>query len=234
MKLTTLYRTTLGFISLAIFSHTAYSAVSMDRTRIIFNGGQKSISLNISNNNNQLPYLAQGWLENTDGQKIQSPLVVLPPVQRLEPGKSSQVKIEALPAINTLPQDRESLFYFNLREIPPKTNKPNSLQIALQTRVKLFYRPKAIIPEQNSTPWQEKLTLDKQGERFVVKNPTPYYMAIVNVKNNGKNIVLSNKVMKDVSQIKPFSDVNLGKKVNGNISVDAINDWGGVQSYEIH
>ncbi|EKR5256288.1 fimbrial chaperone protein, partial [Escherichia coli] len=67
-----------------------------------------------------------------------------------------------------------------------------------------------------------------------LKNPTPYYMAIVNVKNNGKNIVLSNKVMKDVSQIKPFSDVNLGKKVNGNISVDAINDWGGVQSYEIH
>lgn len=147
MQLTISYRTTMGLIGLALFSSTAYSAVSMDRTRVIFDGGQKSISLNISNNNKQLPYLAQGWIENAEGQKIQSPLVVLPPVQRIEPGKSSQVKIEALPAINSLPQDRESLFYFNLREIPPKSDKPNTLQIALQTRVKLFYRPKAIIPE---------------------------------------------------------------------------------------
>ncbi len=31
-----------------------------------------------------------------------------------------------------LPQDRETVYYFNLREIPPKSNKPNTLQIALQ------------------------------------------------------------------------------------------------------
>ncbi|MGO2345898.1 MAG: fimbria/pilus periplasmic chaperone, partial [Providencia sp.] len=126
--------------------------------------------LNISNNNKQLPYLAQGWMENAEGEKINSPLVVLPPVQRLEPGKSSQVKIEALPAANMLPNDRESLFYFNLREIPPKSDKPNTLQIALQTRVKLFYRPKAIIPEKNTAPAQDKLTLEKQGETVMLKN----------------------------------------------------------------
>ncbi len=87
--------------------------------------------------------------------KITSPLIVLPPVQRLEPGKSSQMKIEALPDVK-LPQDRESLFYFNMREIPPKSDKPNTLQIALQTKIKLFYRPEAIAPQQNSAPWQEK------------------------------------------------------------------------------
>lgn len=81
-----------SLIGCAMLISTANGAVSMDRTRVIFDGSQKSISLNISNNNKQLPYLAQGWIENTTGQKIQSPLVVLPPVQRLEPGKSSQVK----------------------------------------------------------------------------------------------------------------------------------------------
>lgn len=59
-------------------------------------------------------------------------------------------------------------------------------------------------------------------------------MAIVNMKHDGKDIVLSNQVMKEVAQLKPFSDVNLGKKVGGKISVEAVNDWGGVQSYEIH
>ncbi|WP_153070434.1 fimbria/pilus periplasmic chaperone, partial [Escherichia coli] len=87
-----------------------------------------------------------GRLEDEQGNKIQSPLVVLPPVQRIEPGKPSQIKIQALPAAKQLPQDRETLYYFNLREIPPKSNKPNTLQIALQTRIKLFYRPAAIVP----------------------------------------------------------------------------------------
>ncbi|WP_420027177.1 hypothetical protein [Escherichia coli] len=58
-------------------------------------------------------------------------------------------------------------------------------------------------------------------------------MAVVNVKHDGKDIALSDKVMKEVAQLKPFSDVNLGKKVSGIISVDAVNDWGGVQSYEL-
>ena len=216
-----------SLIDLTMLSSTANGAVSMDRTRVIFEGNQKSISLNISNNNKQLPYLAQGWIENTEGQKIQSPLVVLPPVQRLEPGKSSQVKIEALSAINTLPQDRESLFYFNLREIPPKSEKPNTLQIALQTRVKLFYRPKSIIPEKNGTPWQEKLTLEKQGDMYVVKNPTPYYVTIINATANTNSTNAKEFIP---LMVPPFGQDNLGEKASllGSSPVlTYINDFGG-------
>ncbi|MGM0939174.1 MAG: fimbria/pilus periplasmic chaperone [Pseudomonadota bacterium] len=227
MKLTTTYRVLTGIMSLVLLNSVAHAAVSMDRTRVIFDGGQKSISLNISNNNKQLPYLAQGWIENAEGQKIQSPLVVLPPVQRLEPGKSSQVKIEALPAISTLPQDRESLFYFNLREIPPKSDKPNTLQIALQTRVKLFYRPKAIIPEKNSVPSQEKLTLDKQDGQFIVKNPTPYYVTIINATAKVKSS--EGKEFTPV-MVPPFGQESLGGSAAalGNSPVlTYINDYGG-------
>jgi P pilus assembly chaperone PapD len=48
------------------------------------------------------------------------------------------VKVQALPAAKSLPQDRETVYYFNLREIPPRSDKANTLQIALQTRIKLF------------------------------------------------------------------------------------------------
>ena len=83
-------------------------------------------------------------MENENGERIESPLIVLPPIQRIEPGDKSQIKVQSLPDIAKLPQDRESVFYFNLREIPPRSNKPNVLQIALQTRIKLFYRPASI------------------------------------------------------------------------------------------
>ncbi|WP_320734290.1 fimbria/pilus periplasmic chaperone [Enterobacter kobei] len=173
-----------GLIGL-LSAQQASAAISLDRTRVIFSGGDKSVSLSISNENKQLPYLAQGWVEDAHGKKITSPLTVLPPVQRLEPGAKSQVKVQGLPATSTLPQDRETLFYFNLREIPPKSDKPNTLQLALQTRVKLFYRPKAIAvanPE-SVAPWQEKLTLSKQGDTYQVNNPTPYYVTLVDASN---------------------------------------------------
>ncbi|WP_423220635.1 fimbria/pilus periplasmic chaperone [Enterobacter bugandensis] len=166
-------------VLISMTAPVANAAIALDRTRVIFDGSQKSVSLNIRNDNKQLPYLAQSWIEDEKGNKIQSPLTVLPPVQRVEPGKQSQVKIQALPAAKLLPQDRESVYYFNLREIPPKSSKPNTLQIALQTRVKLFYRPAGLAIDAKSVPPQEKITLNRLGNRFQVNNPTPYYITIV-------------------------------------------------------
>ncbi|VDY98863.1 chaperone protein PapD [Escherichia coli] len=41
----------------------ADAAVSLDRTRAVFDGSEKSMTLDISNDNKQLPYLAQAWIE---------------------------------------------------------------------------------------------------------------------------------------------------------------------------
>lgn len=166
-------------ILVPLVSQCAQAAIALDRTRVIFDGSQSSVSLNVSNQNKQLPYLAQGWIEDEQGNKIQSPLIVLPPVQRIEPGKPSQVKIQALPAAKGLPQDRETVYYFNLREIPPKSSKPNTLQIALQTRIKLFYRPAAVEMDKSAAPPQERITLSRQDDKYIVNNPTPYYVTLV-------------------------------------------------------
>lgn len=178
---TGLLRAALLFSVLA--AAQGYAAISLDRTRVIFEGGQKSVSLVISNDNKELPYLAQGWIETRQGKKIQQPLTALPPVQRVEPASKSQIKIEALPSIAALPQDRETLFYFNLREIPPRSDRPNTLQLALQTKVKLFYRPQALIPERNAAPFQEQLTLTRVGNRYQVTNPTPYFVTLIEARS---------------------------------------------------
>lgn len=154
------------------------AALALDRTRVVINGAEKSISLGVTNQNKTLPYLAQAWVEDVQGKKISDPLVALPPVQRLEPGAKSQVKVQATGGLNLLAQDRETLYYFNLREIPPKTKEANTLQIALQTRIKVFYRPTNLAVNQNSKPWQEQLTLERKGDRYVAYNPTPYFVTI--------------------------------------------------------
>ncbi|QWZ80757.1 MULTISPECIES: fimbria/pilus periplasmic chaperone [Aeromonas] len=166
---------------LTMMASQVQAAVSLDRTRVIYPAGANSMSLTIHNNNKTLPYLAQAWLEDANGNKINSPFTLLPPVQRLEPGMESLVKVQALPAVALLPQDKESLFYFNLREIPPRSDKPNTLQLALQTRIKFFYRPATLLvePGSNQAPWQEKVTLQAVGGKYQLTNPTPYYISIV-------------------------------------------------------
>ncbi|MGQ8775440.1 fimbria/pilus periplasmic chaperone [Serratia sp. NA_112.1] len=220
---------TVTLIAALLLAQQASAAISLDRTRVIFNGEDKSVSLSISNENKQLPYLAQGWIEDAQGNKISSPLTVLPPVQRLEPGAKSQVKVQGLPAANLMAQDRETLFYFNLREIPPKSDKPNTLQLALQTRIKLFYRPKAIavVNAQTTAPWQEQLTLTKQGDKYQVNNPTPYYVTLVDAASHkgGASASGFNPLM-----IAPKSSETLGVAAAalGNAPVlTYVNDFGG-------
>lgn len=223
------YKPTVWAMALVgmMFAQQAQAAIALDRTRVVFDGAQSSVSLNVSNQNKQLPYLAQGWVEDEKGNKIQSPFTVLPPVQRIEPGKPSQVKVQGLPAAKQLPQDRESVYYFNLREIPPKSTKPNTLQIALQTRIKLFYRPAGIAIDTNAPPPQEQLTLTKQGDKYVVNNPTPYYVTIVDAASK-----------KGGPAVKTFEPIMVPPKGNLPLTVSAtavgenpvltyVNDYGG-------
>ncbi|MDK8009018.1 fimbria/pilus periplasmic chaperone, partial [Escherichia coli] len=76
-------------------------------------------------------------------------------------------------------QDRESLFYLSVREIPPKPDKANVLQLAMQSRIKLFFRPTAIIPKSKSEIWQDQVVFQKSGYKMTAQNPTPYYITII-------------------------------------------------------
>lgn len=167
----------------------SYGAVSLDRTRVIYPGDAKSISLTIRNNNKTVPYLAQAWLEDTEGSKIHSPFTVLPPIQRLEPDMESLIKIQALPALAQLPQDKESLFYFSVREVPPRSDQPNTLQLAMQTRVKLLYRPAPLVVDSASQAARgpEQMTLQAVDGKYQLTNPTPYFVTLVAAARDTKS-----------------------------------------------
>lgn len=65
-------------VLLCTLSSQSLAAIALDRTRVVVEGGQKSVSLTVSNENKQLPYLAQGWIEDARGNKISGPMTVLP------------------------------------------------------------------------------------------------------------------------------------------------------------
>ncbi|EEK3897090.1 fimbrial chaperone protein, partial [Salmonella enterica] len=74
--------------------------------------------------------------------------------------------------------------------------------------------------------------ITKDGVTWL-KNPTPYYMAVIKVLSGKQEIVLSNSVMNKLAQLAPFSEISMGKNIHGSMSIEAINDWGGIEKYAI-
>ncbi|MBI6919742.1 MULTISPECIES: molecular chaperone [Pseudomonas] len=155
---------------------TAHAALTISSTRVIQPSDRQSTSIVVANPT-QRPYAAQAWINTeADDNTTAVPLIASPALFRIDPTGEQTVQFNRLP--NNLPQDRESVFYFNLQEIPQADDKPsNSLTIALRTRIKVFYRPTQLKgrPQDHlqSLAWSVQ-TLDGKPH-LVVDNPSPYY-----------------------------------------------------------
>lgn len=215
----------MGALMLAAVSGTAQAGVSLDRTRLIITGKDSSASANLTNTSPDIPFLAQSWVEDSKGNKITSPLVVLPPLQRINGGQKGVARVTKTDGINQLPQDRESLFYLSVREIPPKPDKANVLQLAMQSRIKLFFRPTAIIPKSKSEIWQDQVVFQKSGNKMTAQNPTPYYITIIGLSRvKGEKITKFPGIMVAPKSSLEFSVTDGGVR---EFAMMYVNDYGG-------
>lgn len=228
------------FLSSVVFAlvPTAQATISLDRTRIVFPGNTPSLTLNVINKDLAVPYQAQAWLEDAQGAKLndKSDFVIIPAVQNIEPGGKAQLRIQAMPVTSDLPQDQETLFYLNLLEVPPKSGKDNVVQINLQTRIKMFYRPEALIMKQQMMPFQKELTLTKSGTSYIINNSTPYFISLATASvsaTKGRNAAQ----VFDPYVIPPKSSVRLAGKISelGDAPVLVyVNDYGDQISLTFH
>lgn len=90
-----------------------------------------------------------------------------------------------------MPDDRESVFWLNIKNIPPSaSNKAaNSLEIAVKTRIKLFWRPASIrlIPE-DAAP---KVKWHREGRNLIAENPNPIHISVMDVIVDGHDVPLN-------------------------------------------
>ena len=167
-----------SLLVLATYSPTSQAALTLSGTRVVFDSDKRSTSLIIANPSNRT-FAVQTWVNTAaDDATTAVPLIPSPPLFRLNPGKEQHVQINGLP--NTLPMDRESLFYFNVQEIPQAdADNNNVLNIALRTRIKLFYRPHQLkdnpVARLKELQWSIK-TVGGQSQ-LIVNNPTPFHVS---------------------------------------------------------
>lgn len=225
----------LKFLCLMLIgtSLTTHAAINLDRTRIVFPQSDKASSLKVDNQSKSLPYLALSWIEDENGRKEDSHFMALPPIQRIEPGASSQVRIVRQAGVSQLPGDRESLFYFNLREVPPKSSNASEersvMQVAMQSRIKLFWRPKAITKKAGEkSEMRMEVTATAKGLTF--HNPTPYYITLAWLSKDAKTMLPGF----DSLMIAPFAtaSASTGSYHGSYYSIGYIDDYGALRKVD--
>ncbi len=223
-----LRRLALGFCLAAILQ-PAQAALTVNTTRIVFDSDKRNTSVVIANPSPR-PYAVQSWVNTAkDDTDTAVPLATSPGLFRLDPGKEQMVQISRLP--NKLPEDRETLFYLNVQEIPEVTPEDvNVLNIALRTRLKLFYRPSQLKGRPADQIGDLKWSVRQHAGRvqLVVNNPTPYHYTFgrLEVSNAGGTEAIQAKDMAPPFGQQVYNLTRI-KSVNGSqLTFTTINDYG--------
>lgn len=201
------------------YSSWAQAGVALGATRVVYPAGQKQVQLGVTNNDDRSTYLIQSWVENANGGK-DGRFVITPPLFAMRGKKENTLRI--IDATNNqLPQDRESLFWINVKAIPSMDKSKlsdNTLQLAIISRIKLYYRPAklALAPDQAA----EKLTFSRNGASLTLTNPTPYYLTVTELNAGSRG--LENALVPPMGK----TSVRLPPDAGSNITYRTINDYG--------
>ena len=223
------------FLTAALHAH---AGVVVDGTRVVYPAAKREVTINISNSSS-VPSLVQAWLDAGDPHAkpgdAKVPFVLTPPLFRLDP-----TKVQSLRLVYThdpLPVDRESLFWLNVLDIPPRAtangDAPNQLELAFRHRMKVFFRPAGLAGSAADAPgrmtWK---LLSKDGKLVSIQasNPGPYHVSMTKVV-----VTLGGQpVTVQTDMVDPFASrsFNLPEPVavpNGSVALEYwfVNDYGG-------
>lgn len=173
---------------------SASAGMTVNATRVVYPAEKREVSLSMVNDGRQ-PRLVQAWMDSGDASEraetSKAPFLVTPPMSRVDPGKGQTLRIMFTGA-NAPAQDRETVFWLNILEVPPKPKAGESgadsyMQLAVRSRLKLFYRPAGLPGTPAAAADQISWRLVPQGKGYIVEcnNATPYNVSFSDVSFKG-------------------------------------------------
>ena len=221
----------------AIGCSQALAGVVITGTRVIYPADQKEVTVKLNNNGTQ-PALMQAWIDTGSVESTptssKAPFLLSPPVARIDPTKGQSLRVLFTGA--ALPQDKESVFWLNVLEIPPKPEAGadlNTLQMAFRSRIKLFYRPTGLAGTASEAieqvQWQLVTARDGQGLALRAFNPSAFHVSLVELDLvSGSQRARSEDGMVGPGQTRhfPLPTLKTRPAPGAQVEFSAINDYG--------
>jgi fimbrial chaperone protein len=205
-----------------------HAGIVVGATRVICDEAAREASVSIKDADTA-PFVVQAWID-TGTARGKAPFFITPPLSRLDPGKQNVLRV--MRTNQELPADRESMYGLNVKEIPETPADKNVLQIAVRTRIKLFYRPAGLLGRpseaQARLEWHVDAAPNGKGGTLTVHNPTPYYVTFATLHAGSAP---ADAV--DIEYVAPFGDAQhpIAQPVGHTplkITFSTINDFGAI------
>lgn len=208
----------------------------INATRLIYPEGESSISTTLRNTISNSPWLVRAVVSSAQDKQLGAPFQVIPPLFRLEPSSTNQVRIAL--TRDELPKDRESVFYFHATAVPassktgdlnPQESINGMVQFGVGNIIKLFYRPSGL----SVTPAQAQKSLQFKATThgIEVSNPSPYFVSLDSLTVAGKTLPLSTP---DARMLAPFGSHSWPtSQPKGKVEWQTINDYGGTDAHSL-
>lgn len=173
--------------ALSLLTPLCHAGVIIHGTRVIYPAERQEVVVRLENRGSR-PVLVQAWLDTGDRHSTpvtaQTPVTVSPLIARIEPHQQQALRLRY--SGEPLPTDRESLFWLNVLEIPPRSadaEQNNHIELSFRTRLRVFLRPQALPYSVASavSKLQWKLVAQDRGWALQVTNPTPYHISLASV-----------------------------------------------------
>lgn len=211
------------------------ASVVIQGTRVIYPAKSNGKNVQLTNTDD-FPNVVQAWMDidnpQSDPDTADAPFLVTPPLFRMEPRAGQSIRLVYMG--EPLPVDRESLFYLNVLQIPPKNPRQaeqNQMLLMLRSRLKVFYRPAGIDGYSTRAAQQLVFSLSREGDDWVLsaQNPTGYYVTLssATVQAGGQRQVFK------TDMVAPFSSANWRLRnpralPSGRVRVDfvSVDDYG--------
>lgn len=197
------------------FSVVADGGVGLGATRMVYHTQDKMASMPVINSTSNQHYLINSWVEDSDEVKTKD-LIVTPPLYLSEPNSENALRV--IKVLDNFHNDREKLYYLNVKSIPSSKGEieadKNTLQFAILSRIKIFVRPPGL---ERMDELENKLAFKIINNDAIISNPTPYYMNMVNVFLDDKKV--------DSITLQPFGQKTMDKGTK-KIKFQLVNDYG--------
>lgn len=176
----------------------ASASVVVGGTRVVYPADAREVTVKLNNVGND-PSLVQVWVDPGDASmladEVDVPFVVVPPIFRIDPSASQTLRMTYTQ--EPLPQDRETVFWLNVLDVPPSPSvsspgEANYMQVAIRTRIKLFYRPTNLpgdpVKAAENLVWRVVPGTSKENYALRGENPSAYAVSFnrVGLSVNGK------------------------------------------------
>eukprot|EP01133_Synstelium_polycarpum_P005897 gene5897-6825_t len=169
-------------VALGVFSGSSVAGIQVGGTRVIFPASDREATIQVRNEG-AADVMIQSWIEaqaNQDDSNI--PFAITPSLARLSYKKQQALRI--FYQGKGLPEDRESVFWLSVQEIPQMSEGDNNLQVAFRQRLKLFYRPAKLHGTSDEAAKNLKWSwAASNGDAILlVNNPAEYYVSLAEAK----------------------------------------------------